>query len=368
MLIALLLPAVQAAREAARRMQCSNNVKQLSLALHNYHDTYGRFPAGNNDPTWTSYKQLQVNAANVLGHVDRYGFLVSLPPFIEQNALYNAIVESAALRANSKPIGTDTTARGFYSDTYEVGNPFFNVPIVPLRCPSDGNASQLGTNECARTSYHGCWGDLRMQRNWGRARGLFCNGATTTRNMGSASDGTSNTIAISESLVGPWSGGEARNKVAVVGQSTFTYSPQNCADNRGSDGSLKNGGGETADGQGRGKKGNRWAGANLYYSGFTTTLPPNSISCAQTTNAFAENGGYITVGSNHSGGVNGGLLDGAVRFINDSIDCKDQTLVKVTKGTTTYDLLTDSTFSGASPFKVWGALGTMDGGESTSGL
>jgi len=67
-LIALLLPAVQAAREAARRSQCTNNLKQIALAVHNYHDTYKVFPIGN----WTT----------------AYGtWLVSLLPFIEQQAL-----------------------------------------------------------------------------------------------------------------------------------------------------------------------------------------------------------------------------------------------------------------------------------------
>jgi prepilin-type N-terminal cleavage/methylation domain-containing protein/prepilin-type processing-associated H-X9-DG protein len=85
-LVSLLLPAVQAAREAARRMQCQNNMKQLGLALHNYYDTYNRFPAagrgqnqGPGDPG--------VSPPN--GQVKGTQGLVSLLPYIEQQALYD---------------------------------------------------------------------------------------------------------------------------------------------------------------------------------------------------------------------------------------------------------------------------------------
>ena len=77
-LVGLLLPAVQAAREAARRMQCSNNLKQMGLALHNYHDTFNRFP-GN---TATPQGSQQLGAS----------WLVKILPQLEQSAAFNQLV------------------------------------------------------------------------------------------------------------------------------------------------------------------------------------------------------------------------------------------------------------------------------------
>jgi prepilin-type N-terminal cleavage/methylation domain-containing protein len=80
-LVALLLPAVQAAREAARRMSCSNNLKQLGLAVHIYHDSHSAFPsAGDNGPS---------NCCSPdIGRIDRYNWTYHILPFIEQNAVY----------------------------------------------------------------------------------------------------------------------------------------------------------------------------------------------------------------------------------------------------------------------------------------
>ncbi|MDR0871478.1 MAG: DUF1559 domain-containing protein, partial [Planctomycetaceae bacterium] len=81
-LIALLLPAVQAAREAARRMQCQNKLKQLILAVHNYHDSAKSLPAGLAGPYGT------VNAVSA----GRWSGFIALLPSIEQSALYDRIM------------------------------------------------------------------------------------------------------------------------------------------------------------------------------------------------------------------------------------------------------------------------------------
>jgi hypothetical protein len=83
-LIALLLPAVQAAREAARRMQCTNKLKQLGIGYHNYHDTNNSFPAGASP---------QYKAGTTTGSsCRRVGWAVAMLPFIEQEAAYQSIV------------------------------------------------------------------------------------------------------------------------------------------------------------------------------------------------------------------------------------------------------------------------------------
>src|SRR5438094_2631 len=83
-LVALLLPAVQAAREAARRSQCSNNVKQIALGCHNFHDTNGTVPS------IVSYKPV-VTAAMTGGFGAGWGWLPFMLPYVEQKALFDTI-------------------------------------------------------------------------------------------------------------------------------------------------------------------------------------------------------------------------------------------------------------------------------------
>lgn len=88
-LIALLLPAVQAAREAARRSQCTNNLKQLGLALHNFHDVNNRLPASSHDPIF-----LDPTYRDYRGERDKWSYLVLILPYIEQKALYDDLVQN----------------------------------------------------------------------------------------------------------------------------------------------------------------------------------------------------------------------------------------------------------------------------------
>lgn len=111
-LVALLLPAVQQAREAARRMQCTNNLKQIGVAMHNYHDTYNVFPAG-----WLH----RGGVSNPM-----YGWAVAILPYIEQGALYDQL----------NPGQIPLVNRYHASSTAE-DRALLQTPLSAYRCPSD---------------------------------------------------------------------------------------------------------------------------------------------------------------------------------------------------------------------------------------
>jgi len=113
-LVAILLPAVQQAREAARRSTCKNNLKQIGIALHNYHDTYNRLPAG-----WI------VDNGNAAAAC--YGWAVSILPFMEQTALYDAINMNNPRRLKDLYVATPAPA----------DQALLQSKIPSYRCPSD---------------------------------------------------------------------------------------------------------------------------------------------------------------------------------------------------------------------------------------
>ena len=117
-LIALLLPAVQAAREAARRSQCSNNLKQLGLGMHNYHDTFKSFPSG--------YIVGAGASAWTAGNQSSWGWGALILPFVEQTALADR------LSPGSFRLSDALTAGGAYDRVAEL-----QTPIAAFRCPSD---------------------------------------------------------------------------------------------------------------------------------------------------------------------------------------------------------------------------------------
>src|SRR5687767_735473 len=129
-LVALLLPAAQAAREAARRSQCSNNLKQLGLGLLNFHDTFGRFPPGGENG-WTRNKDhSRTKESDMFVYPDinawsdnRGTWIVRVLPFIEEGSIHEQIPDLATTRA---PINRWLPKIGF-------APPLLSI----LRCPSD---------------------------------------------------------------------------------------------------------------------------------------------------------------------------------------------------------------------------------------
>ena len=187
-LIALLLPAVQAAREAARRMQCSNNLKQIGLAIHNFASSLSRLPAG-----W-------------VGELDKdkiakeYVVMVQILPYLEQGSVEE-----------------------MYNYQYRFLNPINKIPnaqqINTYQCPSDDAAGRAWhhTNYdmyFARSNYAACFGSKGLARNTlgsyrcavqGSAADLTTDGVFQNnlgRTFGDISDGTSKTVMVAEVLAG----------------------------------------------------------------------------------------------------------------------------------------------------------------------
>jgi len=169
-LIGLLLPAVQKVREAAARMKCSNNLKQLGLALHNYESAYQKLPI----PRGDLQSPTQYTVFTVYG-----GWMCSILPFVEQDNLYKAL--------KTTPFNPN-----FYNN--------YGKPIKTYKCPSDSRASQpTSGGNGDTTSYVGVTGNDANVNNQinGPTNGIFDIGGTGRR-ITDISDGTSNTLMVGE--------------------------------------------------------------------------------------------------------------------------------------------------------------------------
>ena len=139
-LIALLLPAVQAAREAARKMQCTNNLKQLALALHNYHGAHGAFPYGGSVDT-------NLNGRAYAAGGGAFNWRTFILPELEQQALYDDIKARVVPDFMKSPSGTWMTQ--FQSAAVR------KTPLPPYGCPSDSLAGRLVLAPPPDWSYNG---------------------------------------------------------------------------------------------------------------------------------------------------------------------------------------------------------------------
>ena len=323
MLIALLLPAVQAAREAARRMQCSNKLKQLALAAHNFNDSHQRFPNNGYDPLWLGFREAP-NPHNRIDHVDVYSWLVCLLPFIEQTAMHSEITAACTYAASLNPYPGNRNNPEPGSRLYHTAagqdtatSPFFQS-VDAFCCPSDREVMRGGGGtESGRTSYRMCRGDAKVGYGWQEIRGIAATGYTRKgdRNIygnpgGQATplpkmtidairDGTSNTIFASERCVAQVNGAQDKQvRSGMVNNfNDNNLRPQDCANYRGSGNELT-----ADDGQYSNDAGFRWCDSRPKWTLFYSVLPPNAVSCKGGDDN--TQGGFISVSSFHTGGVN----------------------------------------------------------------
>jgi len=148
-LIALLLPAVQAAREAARRMSCSNNLKQIGLALHMYHDTQRQFPAG-----WTAFDPA-TRQPHWFG-LPGWSWSSKILPYMEQTSVYNSLVHqnlpiadpaNAEARVTAIPTYRCPSDTGDSTFTLEGGAPVVGSPVTPLSMATSNYLGVFGTED-----------------------------------------------------------------------------------------------------------------------------------------------------------------------------------------------------------------------------
>jgi prepilin-type N-terminal cleavage/methylation domain-containing protein/prepilin-type processing-associated H-X9-DG protein len=280
-LIGLLLPAVQKVREAAARMQCSNNLKQIGLALHSFHDANGRFPVGTHDDDNRSYC-----------------WRTWILPYIEQQSLYNQM-----LRANLwQPPNMGGGANGLNVDSNtnrsEINtgagtlNTLCRTQVKIYLCPSDILPNQ-DNNSYAKANYCGNIGNILSMNltGCGSAKGSQQNGAllmandnnnTWVTSFADFQDGTSNTVLVGEVTI------SATVRLNNTGAAMFPIWAG--GNNNGSCNGL------------------RGAGAVLRFMNAGYNL--NRRTGTQSDMSF---------GSMHSGGGNFLLGDGSVRYVSDGI-------------------------------------------------
>ena len=270
-LIALLLPAVQAAREAARRLQCSNHLKQWGLAMSTYENTHTMYPYGVINPTAAGYgagTPCPGGTAGCQGEYRRQSFVVALWPFLEQQGLYDRWNFSYCFHGGTNPMLTKVAVPEYY-------------------CPSDRHGRQ-STGGRSRSNYVLNWGyaDYYQTQPSDRKVGPF--GPNRQTSAGDITNGLSNTMFMGEVI-------QAVRDDLIWDQ--------------------------------RGDFFNNDRGGAQFMTKYTPNSGIDSMNC---TDAPANEPGpcvyvasglvYVASRSRHGDGVNVVLGDGAVRFIGNSID------------------------------------------------
>jgi len=267
-LIALILPAVQAAREAARRSQCVNNLKQMGLALHNYESIHGVFPPGG------------ANSSS-------YSHLARLLPMLEQGNIYNQINFEAT---NSiSPGGANTTV--------------YALPIATFLCPSEGASPAYP----AWTNYAGNEGNTPSNLGGNGVFAFALGVGPLTVGFRDVTDGTGSTTVMAEWLPGAiFPGDRSDRRATLLLFPTGDDFELLCRTTNLS---------TLPDEQVMGSKGAYWlfGGESSLYK---HVMRPNERSCIL---VGREPKAALTSSSNHPGGVNVQFLDGHVQFVKQAV-------------------------------------------------
>jgi hypothetical protein len=282
-----------------------------------------------------------------------------LLPFIEQQALYDGMMG-----------WFQNVDYHFHVQTWNNEN-YINTQVNYFRCPSDGTSSG-GSGQNTKTNYRVCAGDLPTETdgwNWNASyiRGMFVTGRFgATTSIASLMDGTSNTVMLGESNIGDGgrmiTSGTPQNN--ATNQISTDEGPIGClAFRHPTNGKMYRDECNMETSWWDLKGGRAFASTPLHIS-FFTALPPNSIWCINNWGMY-----HTSASSNHTGGVNIALGDASVRFVSDTIGTQ-------TSGTnglsqSPYAGPIDHVpwgrpYSGQSPYGVWGASGSKNGGESSS--
>jgi prepilin-type N-terminal cleavage/methylation domain-containing protein/prepilin-type processing-associated H-X9-DG protein len=327
-LIALLLPAVQAAREAARRAQCVNNLKQIGLAIHNYHQTNDCFPPGG----FPAYMPGQNNGNNSCPSQH-----ARLLPFIEQQALYNALNWNLTV-INDPPFGA-----GY--------GPYANSTVTITRiatflCPSDSppgwnltsGSAPLPKYQAPGNNYFASVGsslEFASRQTGGPPNGPFSYVGEIGRIVGlrNITDGSSNTIAFGEWRIGDGNNNQIQIPTDIVFIGTL---PNGTARNNGTlnmpnpilvnnfpawlqscSAAL-----QASRTTHTSMLGEAWMFDIVAFSMGNVLLPPNPQypNCDSSTAAknTTQNPGMFGLSSRHPGGCDVLMCDGSVRFLKDS--------------------------------------------------
>jgi hypothetical protein len=323
-------------------------LKQLAIAVHNYHDTHQALPPATGGP----------HGPTTAGP-ERWSGFVSILPFFEMGSLYERFL-STEVGGSSYNWYVPSTV----PNTYLGANNPITTHVMTMYCPSDGAYATKPNDYPSGKNYRFCLGD--NPSGWSSGfhlrgnRGPFY--IRSYLNLSSITDGTSNTLMLSEHCMVDALSSSKKKKLAGAhfssggGFTAGTATNPSYLSDRTTCLNSVSGNDYTVTTLGQ-DWGWGFVTGTYRYTTFVTTLPPNSPSCYYEKDSWNQ---MVSTTSYHSGGVNTALIDGSCRFISETINSGTAICFPDVADSPIGDV------SGASPFGIWGAYGSRNGDESLS--